>query len=124
MHNNSMNAAGPLWLKDHVPANAVIFAKHATNSLLYYTDLTFVRADHPRAQSPEYLAALARTSRPVYALNYGWEGHGKEATRPGRGEGRPLLPGTWTKVVTLWGDEVHIWQWSPPAVEAPARTGP
>lgn len=114
MRNNSVNAAGPRWLVEHVPANAVIFARHATNSLLYYTDFTFVRSDHSLAQSPEFLAAIAREGRPIYALNYWWEGHGKEDAGPGsRGQGRPKLPGQWKQIAVLWDDEIHIWQWSP-----------
>ena len=113
VENNALHAAGPHWLQEHAPANAVVFAKHATNSLLYYTGLTFIRSDHPSARSPEFLASLARTGRPVYALNYWWEGHGQEGG-PGRGQGRPDLPGTWTRVVTLRGDELHVWRWTPP----------
>lgn len=118
IHNNSLNASGPRWLNEHVPANAVVFAKHATNSLLYYTDLTFVRSDYAPAQSPEYFAALARAGRPVYALNYWWEGHGAADGGPGRGQGRPTLPGNWQQIAVLWDDEMHVWQWSP----APAAT--
>jgi hypothetical protein len=79
---------------------------------LGWADLTFVRSDHPKAQTPEFFTAIAQTGRPIYALNYWWEGHGQEGG-PGRGEGRPTLPGTWTQLVTLWGDELHVWQWTP-----------
>lgn len=113
MQNNSVNAAGPRWLTQHVPKNSVILARHATNSLLYYTDFTFVRSDHELAKSPDFYRDLARAGRPVYALNYWWEGHGKEDTGPGRGQGRPKLPGRWKPVIVLWDDEIHIWQWSP-----------
>src|SRR5262249_45763201 len=102
------------WLNEHVPANAVIFARHATNSLLYYTDLTFVRSDHAVAQSPGFFADIAREGRPIYALNYWWEGHGKEDAGPNsRGQERPNLPGSGKQVTVLWDDEIHIWQWSP-----------
>lgn len=119
MQNNSLNAAGPRWLTEHVPANAVVFARHATNSLLYYTDLTFVRSDHAMAQSPEFYADLARAGRPLFALNYWWEGYGAADGGPGRGQGRPKLPGHWKQVAVLWDDEIHIWQWSPEP--APSR---
>ena len=118
MHHNAVNAAGPQWLAQHVRPDAVIFAREANNSLFYYTDLTFVRSDHPKAQSPEFLADVARTGRPIYALNYWWEGHGHEG-EPGRGEGRPTLPGKWTQIATLEGDELHIWQWTAPAATSP-----
>jgi hypothetical protein len=118
MRNNSLNAAGPRWLAAHVPPNAVVFARHATNSLLYYTDLTFVRSDHPLAQTPGFLADIARAGHPIYALNYWWEGHGAADGGPGRGQGRPALPGNWKQIAVLWDDEIHIWQWSPaPAPE-------
>ncbi len=113
MQNNSLNAAGPRWLAAHAPSNAVVFARHATNSLLYYTDLTFVRSDHALAQSPEFFTDIARAGRPIYALNYWWEGHGTADGGPGRGQGRPKLPGQWKQIAVLWGDEIHIWQWSP-----------
>jgi hypothetical protein len=116
MQNNSLNAAGPRWLTEHVPSNAVVFARHATNSLLYYTDLTFVRSDHALAQSPEFFTDLARAGRPIYALNYWWEGYGVADGGPGRGQGRPKLPGRWQQVAVLWDDEIHIWQWSPEPV--------
>ena len=77
--------------------------------------VTFVRSDHAQAQSPEFLAALARAGRPVYALNYWWEGHGAEDGGPGRGQGRPMLPGNWKQIAVLWDDEMHVWQWSPAA---------
>jgi hypothetical protein len=119
MHNNSLNVVGPRWLTGHVPPNAVIFARHATNSLLYYTDLTFVRSDHAVAQSPEFLAKIANAGRPIYALNYWWEGYGAADGGPGRGQGRPKLPGRWKQIAVLWGDEIHIWQWFPES--GPAR---
>ena len=116
MHYNARNADAPRWLAAHVPPDAVIFARHATNSLLYYTDLTFVRSDHDKAQSPEFFAAIARTGRPIYAFNYWWEDHDGEPgadDHPGPDRGRPRLPGTWKRIAVLYDQEIHVWQWSP-----------
>jgi hypothetical protein len=117
MHYNSRNADGPRWLAAHVPPNAVIFARHATNSLLYYTDLTFVRSDHAKAKSPGFFADIASTGRPIYALNYWWEDHGvvdpRAEDKPGPDRGRPTLPGNWKRIAALCDDEIHVWQWSP-----------
>ncbi|HWA26840.1 MAG TPA: hypothetical protein VG734_14370 [Lacunisphaera sp.] len=123
MHYNARNAFAPRWVAEHVPANAVVFARHATNSLLYYTDLTFVRADHARAKSPAFLADIARTGRPIYALNYWWEDRVEDPTindPPGPDRGRPLLPGDWKHVAALCDNEIHVWQWMGPAA-LPAR---
>jgi hypothetical protein len=117
MNYNARNADGPRWLAGHVPSNAVVFARHATNSLLYYTDLTFVRSDHARAQSPGFFSDLARTGRPIYALTYWWEDHGvvdpRAGDTPGPDRGRPLLPGSWKQIAVLYDNEIHVWQWSP-----------
>jgi hypothetical protein len=124
MHYNARNADSVRWLAAHVPPDAVIFARHATNSLLYYTGLTFVRSDHDKAQSPEFFAAIARTGRPIYALNYWWEDHSGEPRaddHPGPDRGRPRLPGNWKRIAVLHGEEIHVWQWSPETVEDEAR---
>jgi len=117
MHYNSRNADVVRWLAAHVPPNAVIFARHATNSLLYYTDLTFVRSDHAKAQSPGFIADISRTGRPVYAINYWWEDHGvvdpRAEDKPGPDRGHPTLPGNWKRIAALHDDEIHVWQWSP-----------
>jgi hypothetical protein len=117
MHYNTRNAEGPRWLAGHVPPNAVVFARHATNSLLYYTDLTFVRSDHAKAQSPGFFADIARTGRPIYALNYWWEDRGVvdpgTGDRPGPTRGHPTLPGNWKRIAVLCDEEIHVWQWVP-----------
>lgn len=117
MHSNRQHAIAAEWAQAHLPANAVVFAKHATGSLTYYTPLLFVRSDLPPDQTPEFLAALARTGRPVFALLYHWEGRGYDPMgHPG--DGRPDLPGDWERVAALWDNEVYVWAWHPPA---PAR---
>lgn len=109
MQANGVPADAARWAKDHLPKNAVIFGKHETGSLMYYTDLPFVRTDTPLARDPATYAVLARAGRPIYAITFHWEtpgftwGHGK-------GNGFPALPGTWTQIAALDDNEVHVWK--------------
>jgi hypothetical protein len=112
LHNNHEHAFACRWVRDHVPANAVVFAKHATGSLWHYTDLPFIRSDHEKAQKPALHDQLERAGRPIYAMTYHWEtanyvwGHG-------RGSGYPDLPGTWDRVTILWDADVMVWKRRP-----------
>jgi len=117
MAANSLHAAGPLWAREHLPKNAVVFARHATGSLMYYTDLTMVRADHPKAKTLEFFQQIAATGRPIYALNYHWERRDYHWEN-GQGDGRPDLPGAWEEIAVLRGGELHFWKWHPPATTA------
>jgi hypothetical protein len=112
MRANREHAAGALWAREHLPANAVVFARHATGSLMYYTDLTFVRSDYAPAKSPEFFARLAKTGRPIYALNYHWERPGYR-WESGLGDGYPGLPGKWEHLASLWDGQIHAWAWHP-----------
>ncbi|OHE89504.1 MAG: hypothetical protein A3G75_11420 [Verrucomicrobia bacterium RIFCSPLOWO2_12_FULL_64_8] len=106
-HGNRVNADAARWAGEHFPANAVVFATHATPSLMYYTDLVFVRFDHEKVRrSPDFVERVARTGRPVHALLYRWEG---------RGDGRPDLPGEWDLLATIGDGEVFAWALRPAA---------
>ncbi|HVS53463.1 MAG TPA: hypothetical protein VHD62_14000 [Opitutaceae bacterium] len=106
---NRKHAVAAMWAREHLPANAVVFAKHATGSLFFYTDLVFVRTDHAFAQSPEFLTRIAVAGRPIYALTYHWETRGYEWGH-GRGSGRPDLPGEWKHIASIWEGELTVWQ--------------
>jgi hypothetical protein len=95
----------------------VVFAKHATGSLWYDTDLQFVRSDHEAVRcSSEFFARVVATGRPVYALNDYWET--REIDAHGRGTGRPDLPGEWERLATIWQGDVVAWQRHSPATAA------
>lgn len=105
------------WLRDHAPANAIVLARHASNSVWHYTDFQLVRPDHAAVQEPDFLPQLARLGRPIYSINQHWErkdfqwGHGK-------GDGRPNLPGDWERLAVLWEGEYVVWRWHPVKAEA------
>jgi hypothetical protein len=112
MHSNRQHAVAAQWAGAHLPADAVVFAKHASGSLIYYTDLLFVRSDLPRAQTARLFAEIARTGRPIFAVLYRWEGRGYDPTgHPG--DGTPDLPGNWERIAALWDNEVFVWAWRP-----------
>lgn len=117
MEANSLHAAGPLWAREHLPNNAVVVARHATGSLMYYTDLTMVRADHPKVKTLEFFQQVAATGRPIYALNYHWERRDYHWEN-GQGDGRPDLPGAWEEIAVLRDGELHFWKWHPSAAVA------
>jgi hypothetical protein len=111
MHANDEHASAARWAGEHLPANAVVLAKPATNPLWYYTDLTFVRSDHPKVrQSPEFLQRIVEDGRPVYALTYHWEQRDFKWDGDRRGTGYPDLPGTWERIAALWEKEIYIWK--------------
>lgn len=110
-HANSEHASAAQWVQDHLPANAVVFAKPATNPLWYYTHLTFVRSDHPKVrQSPAFFREITQAGRPIYALTYHWEERDFKWDGDRRGSGYPDLPGTWDRVAALWEKEIYVWK--------------
>jgi hypothetical protein len=113
MQANTLHAAGPVWAREHLPKNAVVFARHATGSLTYYTDLILVRADHEKAKTLKFFEEVAATGRPIYALNYHWERRDYHWEN-GQGDGYPDLPGAWKEIAVLRGGELHFWAWYPP----------
>lgn len=110
LHNNHEHAYAARWVQERLPANAVVFAKHATGSLMHYTNLPFIRSDHEKArESTKLYEQLERAGRPIYALNYHWETAGYVWGK-GRGSGYPDLPGTWERVALMWDDDVMVWK--------------
>ena len=87
----------------------MIFGKHATGSLFFYSDFTFVRTDDETAKAPDFLARVERTGRPIYALTYHWE-TANYHWENGRGNGRPDLPGEWRHITSIWEGELTVWQ--------------
>jgi hypothetical protein len=119
LHNNHEHAFAARWVRDHLPANAVIFAKHATGSLMHYTELPFIRSDHDKVrESPALFDQIERAGRPIYAVNYHWETAGYQWGR-GRGSGYPDLPGSWERVALMWDDDVMVWKRRPSAATRP-----
>jgi hypothetical protein len=98
------------WVRDHAPANTVVFAKHLTGSLFYYTNLPFVRLDHPIAQEPELYRRIAATGRPIYALTCHWETRDYHWESGRNGSGYPDLPGAWERVAVLCEGEMMVWR--------------
>lgn len=112
MHANRVPAVAALWMREHLPSNAVVFAKPMTNSLMYYTDFSFVRSDHPLARSPAFVERLAAAGRPIHAVTFHWEERGFK-WGAGRGSGYPDLPGRWERRMVLCEGEVLVWTWRP-----------
>jgi hypothetical protein len=106
---NRKHEVAVAWAREHLPANAVIFGKHATGSLFFYSDFTFVRTDDETAKAPDFLARVERTGRPIYALTYHWE-TANYHWENGRGNGRPDLPGEWRHITSIWEGELTVWQ--------------
>ena len=110
------------WVQDHLPGDAVVFARNATGPLHYYTDRQFVRSDHESLRDASgFFARIVATGRPLYALNYHWEGRGFSGR--GHGDGRPDLPGEWDCVGPLWRDDIYLWKWRRPTGSGPAPGG-
>lgn len=111
MHVNSSHAVAARWVRDHLPANAVIFAKVGTNPLWYYTDLVVIRSDHPRVrQSTAFFEEAIRAGRPVHALTYHFEERGFQWQGARRGSGYPDLPGTWERIAAPWEEDIYVWR--------------
>ncbi len=117
MDANNEHAYAAKWARNNLPEDAIVFARHASGSLYFYTDLQILRSDHALAKSPEFLARLAATGRPIYAFNYHWERHGYQWGN-GKGDGYPDLPGDWDRVISLWEGEVVVYKWRAPAAAA------
>ncbi len=116
VHAARAHRVGVEWLNERAPANAIVFARHASNAVWHYTDFQLVRPDREAARTPEFWAQLARTGRPIFALNQHWEQRGFEWGH-GKGEGRPDLPGDWERLAVLWEGEYVVWRWHPPKAE-------
>lgn len=119
VHANREHAVAAQWARDRLPADAVVFAKHASGSLAYYSDLTLVRLDREEARRPELLAAIAGTGRPIFAVTYHWETRGFVWHGGDLGTGYPDLPGNWVRLEALWDNHVFVWSWLPGPPEGP-----
>ncbi|PTX97735.1 glycosyltransferase family 39 protein [Opitutus sp. ER46] len=96
------------WLRQNLPANAVIAAMQNTGAIYYYTDFTFVRWDQLDAKSFAQLAsALAAQKRPLYAVLHPFELEEHQVFSS------HLPTGRWQQIGQV--RDVTIWQWSPPA---------
>jgi len=110
---NREHAVVATWARDHLPGDAVVFAKHASGSLAFYTDLLVVRIDRAAVRQPGFIESIAGTGRPVFAVTYHWETPGFDPDEGKSGSGYPDLPGQWKQRVTLWDDHAMVWAWQP-----------
>lgn len=101
------------WLREHAPADAIVFGRQASNAVWHYTDFQLVRPDNDTVRAPDFLPRLARTGRPIYSINQHWERKDYEWGQ-GKGDGLPDLPGDWERLAVLWEGEYVIWRWHPP----------
>jgi hypothetical protein len=110
MRSNHKPRIAAEWVRDHVPSDAVVFAKHLSGSLFYYSELAFVRLDHPRAQQPELFEQIAQTGRPIYALTCHWETRDYHWESGHNGSGYPDLPGKWERIALLCEGDMMVWR--------------
>jgi hypothetical protein len=93
------------WLREHVPAKAVIVTMQTSGALRFYTDFTLVRWD--QIQPPDYadlVAALKKSGRPLYAALFPFETDEALQNR---------VPGRWTQVGNV--RQATFWKWEPAA---------
>lgn len=109
LHANREHAVVAGWVREHLPADAVVIARAATGTLMYYTELTFVRADFDREPGlpPTLVEPIVQSGRPVYAVLYGDEGRRMVGPAPDADGNRSA--GSWERVTTLWNDGVSVW---------------
>jgi hypothetical protein len=101
VHNKSGEATYPdaaAWVRQQLPANAVIFCMQVSGAFYYYTDFVLVRWDQvmPGGMVPLF-QALREEQRPVYAVLYEFE----------EPEARKRMGGRWTRIAgirhaTVW----------------------
>lgn len=99
------------WLKEHLPANAVVAAMQHSGALYYYTDFVFIRWDNldPKSFS-RVAAALAKSNRPLYAALSPFEIDEQNAFT------RHMPEGRWEKIGNV--RDVTLWRWHPAAATA------
>lgn len=114
---NEQHILAPQWAREHLPADSVIVAKHATGTLAYYTEFALLRMDHPKLREPGFLEQIAASRRGIYAITYHWEAFGALSDNR-RGDGRPPVPGRWERLASMWEDSVYVWRWRPAAESA------
>jgi hypothetical protein len=111
MWSNHKPGDAATWCREHLAQDAVLFAKHLTGSLFYYTDFTFVRLDYEPAQRSTALFDRIRAAgRPIYALTCHWETRNYDWSTGRNGSGYPDLPGRWERVAVLAESDILVWK--------------
>lgn len=101
------------WLRENLPADALIVSMQTSGALHYYTEFTYLRWDQiPPEQLPHVLDAVRTSGRPLYAALFPFEI--EEWGFFGR------FPGPWIQISNL--RHVSIWKWEPGAPLAPPDT--
>ncbi len=89
------------WVKEHLPADAVVFCMQYSGCLFYYTDFTLLRWDaFPLESLARVQSAISANRRPVYAVLFSSENQ----------SALERLGGRWTKIgqvryATIWQAE-------------------
>jgi len=97
------------WLREHVPANAVIASMQTSGTLLYYTRFTFFRWDMiGRSEFERIERACAAQGRPIYAALFAYE-----IDAPDQGAFARHLPGRWVRVGAA--RQTTFWRYAAPA---------
>jgi len=98
------------WLRDHVPANAVVAAMQTSGSLFYYTKYPVIRWDAIAPDDFHRIAAACTAAHlPVYATLFPFELEDARWTEIER-----RLPGHWTQIGSV--RHVSLWRYDPPTV--------
>lgn len=101
-----------VWMRDHLPANAVVASMQTSGALLYYTEFTFFRWDMVGpAEFQRIATACAEAGRPLYAALFPFEV--KDAPWQAF-DGH--LTGHWTQIGAV--RDVSLWRYDP-AVASP-----
>ncbi|MEO5961238.1 MAG: glycosyltransferase family 39 protein [Opitutaceae bacterium] len=89
------------WVRDHLPADAVLAVMQHSGSLRYYSDFTLVRWDQfEPAQFPAIRDAVRAADRPLYAVLHPFEVEDGALSK--------RMPGAWTQIGTV--RDVSIWK--------------
>jgi hypothetical protein len=100
------------WIREHVPHDAVLATMQTSGAAFYYTDLIFVRYDNLDPKNfPEFLAALKKDHRPLYAALFNFEVDELKALQD-------HMPGSWVAVGTV--RDVTIWRFRGPGISHPS----
>lgn len=90
------------WVREQLPADAVLVAMQASGALYFYTDRVILRWDTLEDRWPAVRAALAKSGRPVFAVLFDFE------RQPALEE---RTPGSWSRVHVL--GPLSIWRLQP-----------
>ena len=107
-------ALGARWLKEHLPANAVVVSAQMSGALFYYTDFVIARSDFLSLRYfYELWQASAKAGRPIYAAFLPEEPREVFATRFG---------GEWQRIGT--DGKLIVWQLVVPPAKPPPEKKP